>query len=90
MDAAEFHKTTGTIAEAHVVLSDPDRADAGSSLHPYVNGLTEEIDRLRSVMTETFLKEASFTADSVIHVSRLLDVKINEYMAHVSRLKQAR
>ncbi|MDG0808743.1 aspartyl-phosphate phosphatase Spo0E family protein [Cohnella rhizosphaerae] len=42
--------------------------------------LIEEIDLLRRRMTETFLKEDSFTAEPVMEISRMLDVKINEYM----------
>ncbi|WP_123041676.1 aspartyl-phosphate phosphatase Spo0E family protein [Cohnella candidum] len=42
--------------------------------------LVRDIDDLRRKMAETFLKEASFTADPVIMISRQLDLKINEYM----------
>ncbi|GIO13916.1 hypothetical protein J19TS2_34710 [Cohnella xylanilytica] len=42
--------------------------------------LVEEIDELRKTMTEAFLREESFTSDSVIEISRLLDTKIIEYM----------
>ncbi|CAI6046145.1 aspartyl-phosphate phosphatase Spo0E family protein [Cohnella sp. JJ-181] len=42
--------------------------------------LQEEIDLLRRRMTETFLREDSFTAEPVMEISRMLDVKINEYM----------
>ncbi|QTH46487.1 aspartyl-phosphate phosphatase Spo0E family protein [Cohnella sp. LGH] len=42
--------------------------------------LAEEIDLLRKVMTDTFLQERSFVADSVMELSRQLDRKINEYM----------
>ncbi|WP_254639271.1 aspartyl-phosphate phosphatase Spo0E family protein [Cohnella sp. GbtcB17] len=42
--------------------------------------LIEEIDQLRRRMTETFLREDSFTAEPVMEISRMLDVKINEYM----------
>jgi hypothetical protein len=45
--------------------------------------LVEEIDRLRKAMTETFLMEHSLTAESVVELSRQLDLKINEYMRHV-------
>jgi hypothetical protein len=45
-----------------------------------VADLVEEIDRLRMAMTETFLKEHSLVADSVVELSRQLDLKINEYM----------
>ncbi|MDG0790404.1 aspartyl-phosphate phosphatase Spo0E family protein [Cohnella ginsengisoli] len=42
--------------------------------------LIEEIDLLRRRMAETFLREDSFTAEPVMEISRMLDVKINEYM----------
>lgn len=42
--------------------------------------LAEEIDRLRTAMTETFLQEDSLTADKVMELSRQLDIKIIEYM----------
>ncbi|MFC5468719.1 Spo0E family sporulation regulatory protein-aspartic acid phosphatase [Cohnella suwonensis] len=45
--------------------------------------LTEEIDRLRKEMTDTFLQEHSFVSDSVMALSRRLDLKINEYMKQV-------
>jgi hypothetical protein len=51
---------------------------------PYTNrvvdGLTEEIDKLRLAMTETFLREHSLTSCAVVELSRQLDVKILEYM----------
>jgi hypothetical protein len=42
--------------------------------------LADEIDRLRQIMADTFVRESSFTADPVVRVSKQLDVKINEYM----------
>jgi hypothetical protein len=45
--------------------------------------LSEEINRLREIMTDTFSREASFTSESVMAVSRELDHKINEYMQKV-------
>jgi hypothetical protein len=45
--------------------------------------LTEEINRLRKVMTDTFSQEASFTSEPVMAVSQELDHKINEYMRKV-------
>lgn len=42
--------------------------------------LAEEIDRLRRVMTDTFLQENSLTAERVMELSRQLDLKIIEYM----------
>jgi len=60
-------------------------ADAPINSHypDWAADLVEEIDRLRSAMTETFLQEHSFIADSVMELSRQLDIKINEYMKHV-------
>ncbi len=53
--------------------------------------LANDIDDLRRKMAETFLKEASFTADPVILISRQLDLKINEFMKQRNvRLKKAR
>lgn len=45
--------------------------------------LTEEINLLRKVMTDTFSREASFTSEQVMAISRELDHKINEYMRKV-------
>jgi len=54
---------------------------ANSDKRPFVRAeMADDIDDLRRKMAETFLKEASFTADPVIMISRQLDVKINEYM----------
>jgi hypothetical protein len=50
--------------------------------------LVEEIYRLRKAMTETFLQEHSLTADSVMELSRQLDLKINEYMKQVLRCRK--
>lgn len=52
--------------------------------HAKDSRLVEEINELRRSMTEAFLKEESFTSDSVIEISRLLDTKIIEYMKLVS------
>ncbi|MFC5701189.1 aspartyl-phosphate phosphatase Spo0E family protein [Cohnella faecalis] len=91
MDAAEHNTTANEFAGAHVISSSSDRSDANvGGFYSSDFRLSEEIDRLRSIMTDMFLKEASLTADSVIHISRQLDIKINEYMAHSVRGKQAR
>ncbi|BBI32193.1 aspartyl-phosphate phosphatase Spo0E family protein [Cohnella abietis] len=59
------------------------------SHHPTeVTDLVEEIDRLRKAMTETFLHEHSLIADSVVELSRQLDLKINEYMKYVRLSRQ--
>lgn len=42
--------------------------------------LQEEIRVLRAQMEETFGRERSFTAATVIEISSQLDLKINEYM----------
>lgn len=54
-----------------------------SHLPNRVKELVEDIDRLRKAMTETFLLEHSLTAESVVELSRQLDLKINEYMKQV-------
>jgi hypothetical protein len=64
---------TSICAEAPIISHYPKR----------VADLVEEIDRLRKAMTETFLQEHSFVADSVMELSRQLDLKINEYMKQV-------
>lgn len=48
--------------------------------------LEQEILVLRRQMEQMFQKEQSFTADTVIEISSLLDLKINEYMkSHVQK-----
>lgn len=42
--------------------------------------LEDEIQFLRLKMEEIALLEKSFTSDKVIWISRMLDIKINEYM----------
>nr|WP_244903473.1 Spo0E family sporulation regulatory protein-aspartic acid phosphatase [Paenibacillus aquistagni] len=42
--------------------------------------LEQEIRVLRKQMEQMFQQEQSFTADNVIEISSLLDLKINEYM----------
>jgi hypothetical protein len=72
---------------AHVV-SKPDRPDnPNGRIVPRVV-LADDIDNLREKMAETFLKEASFTADPVILISRELDLKINEYMKQFSSARR--
>ncbi|TJY41021.1 aspartyl-phosphate phosphatase Spo0E family protein [Cohnella pontilimi] len=74
MDAANHSEFSPLLrVDAHPNPASPERAAASV-------GLADEIDRLRQVMAETFLRECSFTADTVIRISRQLDVKINEYM----------
>lgn len=42
--------------------------------------LEDEIRLLRIRMEKIFLEEQSFTADIVVEISSLLDLKLNEYM----------
>lgn len=70
MAAAEHNSIPSLQADAPIISHYPNR----------VADLVEEIDRLRNAMTETFLQEHSFIADSVMELSRQLDLKINEYM----------
>lgn len=42
--------------------------------------LEDEIRILRSKMVKLFQQENSFTSDTVIEISSLLDLKINEFM----------
>ncbi|WP_158602267.1 aspartyl-phosphate phosphatase Spo0E family protein [Cohnella endophytica] len=73
MAAAEHPYLSSNRAETPIISLKPNR----------MADLTEEIDRLRKEMTETFLQEHSFIADSVMELSRRLDQKINEYMKQV-------
>ncbi len=45
-----------------------------------VDMLEEEIYILRTLMEKTAESEQSFTSEMVVHISSLLDKKINEYM----------
>lgn len=47
--------------------------------------LEDEIYTLRVKMEQSYMKEASFSSDIVIDLSRKLDVKINEYMIYMRR-----
>jgi hypothetical protein len=67
-------------AGEHVDSTTLQRTDSLAGRTPNSSGLADEIDRLRQIMAETFVRESSFTADTVIRISRQLDVKINEYM----------
>jgi tryptophan synthase beta subunit len=49
------------------------------------DALEDEIDRLRALMVELFIKEQSMTADVVIEISRRLDEKINAFMERAKR-----
>lgn len=45
-----------------------------------LTALEHEIRVLRKQMEKLFQEEQSFTAENVIEISSILDVKINEYM----------
>ncbi|WP_276354700.1 aspartyl-phosphate phosphatase Spo0E family protein [Cohnella caldifontis] len=80
MDAAERCENAPALqSDAHAVFN-PHRMDDKLARPKPGARLTDDIDDLRQRMAETFLREASFTADPVILISRQLDVKINEYM----------
>lgn len=72
MAAAERESSTLSTkqADTSIVSHSPSRAAE----------LEREIDRLRKAMTDTFLQEHSLIAESVMQLSRQLDMKINEYM----------
>ncbi|MFD0671576.1 Spo0E family sporulation regulatory protein-aspartic acid phosphatase [Cohnella sp. GCM10027633] len=72
--------------EAHLIVY-PGGSVLGtaSRSRKYDGRLSEEIDRLRQRMADTFMRELSLTADPVMEISRELDDKINEYMKHVAR-----
>ncbi|SEN77584.1 aspartyl-phosphate phosphatase Spo0E family protein [Paenibacillus sp. OV219] len=42
--------------------------------------LEDEIYALRIKMEQSYIEEATFSSEKVIDLSRLLDMKINEYM----------
>jgi hypothetical protein len=80
MDAADYGENGPVLqSDAHAVFH-PRRTNGEPERPKIAAKLTDDIDDLRRRMAETFLKEASFTADPVILISRQLDVKINEYM----------
>lgn len=79
MEAAEQHtETTGHHAVVPPVSSKTEESRTASIEDSC--SLADEIDELRRRMTEEFLKEESFTSESVMEISRRLDRKINEYM----------
>ena len=49
--------------------------------------LEDEICLLRNKMEQMFVQEQSFTSDTIIEISSLLDLKINEYMRATSSNK---
>lgn len=81
MESAEQQPFPEQIAAIHSISSADERDPACNAKD---SRLVEEINALRRSMTEAFLKEESFTSESVIEISRLLDTKIIEYMKHVS------
>jgi len=79
METAEHQsQTLGHHAVIPPVSSETDHPH--SSRYGDKRKLADEIDELRRRMTEEFLKEESFTSESVMEISRRLDRKINEYM----------
>lgn len=42
--------------------------------------LEEEIIYLRNIMEEVFVEENSFTSETIVQISCMLDIKINEFM----------
>jgi len=77
--AVEYRHTTSF---SHQSEPDP---ESGSTYHirkrmNRVEILEEEIYILRTLMEKTAEDEQSFTSEMVVHISRLLDRKINEYM----------
>jgi hypothetical protein len=76
-------------AERNSISMSAFRAGTSSNISQYQSldnakeNLVDEIDKLRKEMTDTFLLEHSLTADSVVELSRQLDLKINEYMKQV-------
>lgn len=81
MESAEQQPFLEQDAVIHSILSSDERDLACNAKD---RSLEAEINELRRSMTEAFLKEESFTSDSVIEISRLLDTKIIEYMKLVS------
>ncbi|MBG9791805.1 sporulation protein Spo0E [Paenibacillus dendritiformis] len=47
--------------------------------------LEQEIRILRKQMEQMFQEEQSFTAESMIEISSMLDLKINEYMKSLGK-----
>jgi hypothetical protein len=80
MNAANYSEYSNIVrAEEHVDSTTLHRTDTPVT-RTSGSGLADEIDLLRQIMAETFVRECSLTADTVIRISRQLDVKINEYM----------
>jgi len=59
--------------------------EANRKTSPQAVTLEDEIHILRNRMEKMFLQEKSFTSDIVIEISRLLDLKINEFMKKRSK-----
>jgi len=70
---------------AGLLIAEDDESDkwmveASRRTSPQAVTLEDEIHILRNRMEKMFLQEKSFTSDIVIEISRLLDLKINEFM----------
>ncbi|SDF83659.1 Spo0E like sporulation regulatory protein [Fontibacillus panacisegetis] len=62
--------------------------EASHKTSPQAITLEDEIRLLRSKMELLFQQEKSFTSDIVIEISRLLDLKINEFMLKSQNYKK--
>jgi hypothetical protein len=80
MDTAEYEESARIPSMKPHAVSAPAAADEISGRAASTASLVNDIDDLRQMMADMFVKEASLTADPVIRISRQLDVKINEYM----------
>ncbi|RAV12953.1 aspartyl-phosphate phosphatase Spo0E family protein [Paenibacillus contaminans] len=47
--------------------------------------LEEELDFLRNQLAQMIRKENSLTSEAVVEVSRMLDIKINEYNHYINK-----
>jgi len=61
-------------------LSDPGTMQAKQYTSSSIRVLEDEIYTLRRLMEQSYLEHQTFSSDTVIDLSRKLDVKINEYM----------
>ncbi|MDO3408768.1 aspartyl-phosphate phosphatase Spo0E family protein [Saccharibacillus sp. CPCC 101409] len=80
MSAASFRVSLHGPGSANSRIGSQHTAGAPSSAAERELFLQEEIRILRRQMEETFSREQSFTSETVIEISILLDIKINEYM----------
>jgi hypothetical protein len=64
----------------HLIAENNEVWSTSSEKSSQILSLEDEIYLLRMRMEQLFLEEKSFTSQSVIEISMLLDLKINEYM----------